>query len=138
SEEQIQKAVNVCWSNPYSVFSKPVGTSLVCIQGQWSNVVDGRLKGGLAALATSGGGEATYNPLHAFAPEAPKPWGITGLFAEYTGVHPPLEIAWPDVRAVRPLPAVNAAPTPSFAEPGGDVADAVPASPVEVPVRAIR
>ena len=138
SEEQIQKAVNVCWSNPYSVFSKPVGTSLVCIQGQWSNVVDGRLKGGLAALAASGGGEATYNPLHAFAPEAPKPWGITGLFAEYTGNHPPLEIAWPDVRADRPLPTMSSIPTPSFADVGGDVDDAVPASAVEVPVRAIR
>jgi cell division GTPase FtsZ len=138
SEEQIQKAVNVCWSNPYSVFSKPVGTSLVCIQGQWSNVVDGRLKGGLAALAASGGGEATYNPLHAFAPEAPKPWGITGLFAEYTGNHPPLEIAWPDVRADRPLSAMSSVPTPSFADVGSDVDDAVPVSAVAVPVRAIR
>jgi cell division GTPase FtsZ len=70
TEEQVQKAVNVCWSNPYSLFSKPVGTSLVCIQGQWSNVVDGRLKGGLAALATAAAGNATYNPLHAFAPDA--------------------------------------------------------------------
>jgi cell division GTPase FtsZ len=112
TEEQIQKAVNVCWSNPYSLFSKPVGTSLVCIQGQWSNVVDGRLKAGLAALATEGAGHATYNPLHAFAPDAPKPWGITGLFAEYTGNHPPLDIAWPDVRAVRPLSAAISAARP--------------------------
>jgi len=137
TEDQIQKAVNVCWSNPYSLFSKPVGTSLVCIQGQWSYVVDGRLKGGLAALATSGGGDATYNPLHAFAPEAPKPWGITGLFAEYTGNHPPLEIAWPDVRAIRPLPTVSSAPRPS-ADVVVDVDDAVPSPSVEVPVRAIR
>jgi cell division GTPase FtsZ len=128
TDEQIQKAVNVCWSNPYSLFSKPVGTSLVCIQGQWSNVVDGRLKAGLAALATAGAGNATYNPLHAFAPDAPKPWGITGLFAEYTGTHAPLEIAWPDVRAVRPLSAASSA-----AGPPRDGAPLQPSVAVEVP-----
>ena len=63
TEEQVEKAVNVCWSNPYSLFSKPVGTSLVCIQGQWSNVIDGRLKGGLAALATAGAGQCDLQPL---------------------------------------------------------------------------
>ena len=129
TEEQIQKAVNVCWSNPYSLFSKPVGTSLVCIQGQWSNVVDGRLKAGLAALATDGAGNATYNPLHAFAPDAPKPWGITGLFAEYTGTHAPLDVAWPDVRTVRPLPAAISAAKPPRAE---DLPE--PSVAIEVPV----
>ena len=123
TEEQIEKAVNVCWSNPYSLFSKPVGTSLVCIQGQWSNVVDGRLKGGLAALATAGADNATYNPLHAFAPDAPKPWGITGLFAEYTGNHPPLEIAWPDVPAVRQWSAMSSAARPAGAGVGIEVDD---------------
>jgi len=123
TEEQVEKAVNVCWSNPYSLFSKPVGTSLVCIQGQWSNVVDGRLKGGLAALATAGAGNATYNPLHAFAPDAPKPWGITGLFAEYTGNHPPLEIAWPDVRAFRQSSAMSSAARPTGAGVGTEVDD---------------
>ena len=138
TEDQIQKAVNVCWSNPYSLFSKPVGTSLVCIQGQWSNVVDGRLKGGLAALATAGQGDATYNPLHAFAPEAPKPWGITGLFAEYTGNHAPLEIAWPEVRTVRQWTAVSAAARAARAEIGGGVEETAPSPVVEVPVRHIR
>jgi len=109
TDEQIAQAIGMCWDNPYSLFSKPVGTSLVCIQGQWSNVVDGRLKGGLAALATAGAGHATYNPLHAFAPAVPKPWGITALFAEYTGNHPPLEIRWPEVRAVRPIWVPSAA-----------------------------
>jgi cell division GTPase FtsZ len=103
TDEQVQHAVGSCWENPYSLFSKPVGTSLICIQGQWSNVVDGRLKGGLAALATAGAAHATYNPLHAFAPAAPRPWGITALFAEYTGNHSPLEIDWPEVKPVRPL-----------------------------------
>ena len=151
TDEQVQKAVNVCWSNPYSLFSKPVGTSLVCIQGQWSNVVDGRLKGGLAALATSGAGNATYNPLHAFAPDAPKPWGITGLFAEHTGNHPPLEIDWPDVRSVRQLSAVSSAARPARVGTGNEVddVDILPAavvttedrrrpSAVEVPVLSMR
>jgi cell division GTPase FtsZ len=110
-EAQVQKAVNLCWDNPYSLFSKPVGTSLICIQGQWSNLVDGRLKGGLASLATAGSGNATYNPLHAFAPAAPKPWGITALFAEHTGNHAPLDIAWPEVRSVRQVPLVPALTT---------------------------
>ena len=109
---QVDDAVKRCCQNQFYAFSKPAGTSLVCIQGQWSNVVDGRLKAGLAALATEGAGHATYNPLHAFAPDAPKPWGITGLFAEYTGNHPPLDIAWPDVRAVRPLSAAISAADP--------------------------
>jgi cell division GTPase FtsZ len=138
TDEQVQKAVSVCWSNPYSLFSKPVGTSLVCIQGQWSNVVDGRLKGGLAALATAGPGGATYNPLHAFAPEAPKPWGITGLFAEYTGNHAPLEIAWPDVSAVRQWSAVSVVARPARAEFGSEIEEAEPSPVVEVPVRQIR
>jgi cell division GTPase FtsZ len=108
SDDEVRQAVEMCWENPYSLFSRPVGTSLVCIHGQWSNVVDGRIKGGLAALATAGPSQATYNPLHAFAPAAPRPWGVTALFAEYTGNHPPLQVEWPDVRSVR-QPFVTAA-----------------------------
>ena len=107
--EQVNEAVRICWDNPYSLFSKPVGTSLVCIQGQWSNIVDAHLKGGLAALAHGGASNATYNPLHAFASAAPKPWGLTALFAEYTGNHAPLDIDWPDVRSARPLWIATAA-----------------------------
>src|SRR5262245_14352802 len=127
--EQVEQAVKICWDNPYSVFSKPVGTSLVCIQGQWSNIVDGRLKGGLAALAAAGAANATYNPLHAFAPAAPKPWGITALFAEYTGNHPPLDVDWPEVRTVR-APWLPAASVPRAArtviEAGVDVVEERP------------
>jgi cell division GTPase FtsZ len=116
-DKDIEQAVATCWENPFSMFSKPVGTSLVCIQGQWSNVVDGRLKGGLAALAGASASQATYNPLHAFAPNAPKPWGITALFAEHTGNHPPLEIDWPDVRLIRRTAATasTAAQAPALA-----------------------
>src|SRR5262249_17816785 len=44
TDEQVDQAVRICWDNPYALFSKPVGTSLICIQGLWSNLVDGRLK----------------------------------------------------------------------------------------------
>ena len=94
SEEQVAEAVQTCWQNPYYSFSKPVGTSLVCIQGDWSNVVDASIKGGLAALATAGVHESRYTPLHARAVHAPRPWGVTALFAEDTGVHAPLDIDW--------------------------------------------
>ena len=129
TDEEVRRAVDMCWENPYSLFSKPVGTSLVCIHGQWSNLVDGRIKGGLAALATAGPGPATYNPLHAFAPAAPKPWGVTALFAEYTGNHPPLQIEWPDVRSVRqPLIASAAAAATHVVDGAADRTDAVPPS----------
>ena len=130
TDEDVQKAVTLCWENPFSLFSKPVGTSLVCIQGRWSNVVDGRLKGGLAALAGAGASQATYSPLHASAPDAPKPWGITALFAEHTGNHPPLEIDWPEVRSVRrPARATRVAPPlpiPADDEPPVEVEQSTP------------
>jgi len=136
-DEDVEQAVAMCWENPFSMFSKPVGTSLVCIQGQWSNVVDGRLKGGLAALAGSSASPATYNPLHAFAPNAPKPWGITALFAEHTGNHPPLEIDWPDVRFMRrtPVATSTAAPAPAIAaDDERSVEEEAPAPIEEAPV----
>ena len=93
-EEQIGEAVRTCWQNSYYAFSKPVGTSLVCIQGRWSNVVDAGIKGGLAAMAYAGGSESTYTPLYARAVQVPRPWGVTALFAEHTGTHAPLDIDW--------------------------------------------
>ena len=93
-DDQIRAAVLGCWENPYSAFDGIVGTSLVCIQGHWSNVVDGKIKGQLAALALRNGGDSPYNPLYARAVHAPRPWGLTTLFSEYTGNHSPLEIDW--------------------------------------------
>ena len=83
-----------CWDNPYCAFDGPAGTSLVCIQGDWSNVVDGKIKAQLAALALGQSAESPYNPLYARALRAPRPWGVTTLFAEYTGSHPALDIDW--------------------------------------------
>ena len=62
SEEQVADAVRTCWQNTYYSFSKPVGTSLVCIQGDWSNVVDAGIKGG---LATHGHRRRSGEHLHA-------------------------------------------------------------------------
>jgi cell division GTPase FtsZ len=105
-DDQIRAAVRGCWDNPYCEFNGPPGTSLVCIQGDWSNVVDGKIKGQLAALALGKSAEGPYNPLYARAVRAPRPWGLTAVFAEYTGNHPALDIDW---SAEKPLPLpVNA------------------------------
>jgi cell division GTPase FtsZ len=93
-DAQIEQAARCCWDNPYYAFAKPPGTSLICIQGEWSNVVDARIKGHLATLAMRGHGETRYTPLYARALCSPRPWGVTMLLAEYTGTHPPLDIDW--------------------------------------------
>lgn len=130
SDAQVQEAVRGCWDNPFSMFAQAVGTSLICIQGGWSNVIDGRLKGGLATMATSDSTHATYNPLYARASDAPKPWGITALFAEYTGNHPPLEIDWPEERAVRsPAPVRSGRSEPVIVHSRVEDVD-LPAAPV--------
>lgn len=108
SEEQVAEAVRTCWQNSYYSFSKPVGTSLVCIQGHWSNVVDAGIKGGLAAMASAGIPESLYTPLYARAVQVPRPWGVTALFAEDTGMHAPLDIDWGSERTPDPLPSVRA------------------------------
>ena len=113
SDTQIEEASRQCWENSYYSFTKPAGTSLVCIQGDWSNVVDGRIKGRLAAMAAGNAAESTYVPLYARPAHAPRPWGVTTLFAEYTGNHAPLEIAWPlDSRVSLPTRLQSAAPEP--------------------------
>ena len=94
TEEQVHDAVHGCWDNPYCAFGRDVGTSLICVQGEWSNVVDARIKGRFAALANGDAANATYNPLYARAPHVPRPWGVTAIFAEHTGSHPPLQIDW--------------------------------------------
>jgi cell division GTPase FtsZ len=119
-DEEIDRATSECWENPYYAFSKPPGTSLVCIQGEWSNVADARIKGRLATLAMNGQGEAAYTPLYARAVHSPRPWGVTMLLAEHTGAHQPLEVDWSFAResAQLPVPAATAVPaTPVAATP---------------------
>ena len=93
SDRDVQTAVQGCWDNAFCNFSEPVGTSLICIQGPWSNVADAKIKSGIAAHAIAAG-SATYNPLYARAFHMPQPWGVTALFAEHTGNHPPIDVNW--------------------------------------------
>jgi cell division GTPase FtsZ len=94
AHEQVDQAVQRCAVNPFCAFSRPPGTSLVCIQGEWSNVVDARIKSRLAATAMRTRANSPYNPLYARAVAAPRPWGVTAVFAEHTGPHQALEIDW--------------------------------------------
>ena len=123
TDEQIHEAVRGCWANPFCAFDGAVGTSLVCIQGNWSNVVDGKIKGQIAALALRQCADSPYNPLYARAVRAPRPWGVTTLFAEHTGNHPPLEIDWSAEKRV-PMRFNGASDTesPVDAEPEEEVA----------------
>src|SRR5262245_56804639 len=100
TDDMVEIAARQCCDNPYYAFRKPAGTSLICIQGDWSNVVDAKIKGRLAA-AIGVDSRSPYSPLYARALGTPKPWGVTALFAEYTGAHPPLEVDWSLERSVR-------------------------------------
>lgn len=93
-EPAVRAAIDHCMQNPYCAFSKPLGTSLVCIQGDWSNLADAKIKSGIASLALGSSARAPYNPLYARAFHTPRPWGVTALFTEFTGVHDPLPLEW--------------------------------------------
>ena len=143
--EEVAEAVRTCWQNSYYSFSKPVGTALVCIQGHWSNIVDAGIKGGLAARATQGMPESRYTPLYARAVQAPKPWGVTALFGEDTGVHAPLDIDWSTERKLERPPSVPMRPrdqgraTARRADPGASpvVAQPIDPSPTSTPAVAL-
>jgi cell division GTPase FtsZ len=103
TDAQIEAAALRCWDESYYAFRGQVGTSLVCIQGDWSNIVDAKIKSRIAGLAIGEGGvEHPYNPLYARADRTPRPWGVSGIFAEYTGASAALDLDWtPSSRAVR-------------------------------------
>jgi cell division GTPase FtsZ len=106
SDAQIDEASRQCWDNGYYSFSKPVGTSLLCIQGDWSNIADGKIKGRLSTWAAGNVEDSVYTPLYARSAHAPRPWGVTALFAEHTGIHEPLDVDWPlDSRVALPSAA---------------------------------
>jgi cell division GTPase FtsZ len=122
-DETIREAIGHCLQNPYCVFSKPVGTSLVCIQGDWSNMTDAKIKSGIAAAALGSTAGAPYNPLYARAFHTPRPWGVTALFTEYTGAHDALPLDWtikPSALNVRPA---NDTPAEPVAEPAAVAAE---------------
>jgi hypothetical protein len=112
----VEQAADRCCDNPYYAFHKPAGTSLICIQGDWSNLVDAQIKGRLAAAM---GAHATspYSPLYARAVGMPRPWGITALFSEHTGTHRPLEIDWSLEKGVRTMSSMPVVPEPVTADP---------------------
>ncbi len=124
---QVDDAVQRCCQNQFYAFSKPAGTSLVCIQGQWSNVVDARIKGHLAAAAMGTDAKSRYVPLYARTIETARPWGVTALFTEYTGAHQPLEIDWSFATGRVPIP-VDPIPIPVEAD--------LEVGPIPIPVEA--
>jgi cell division GTPase FtsZ len=99
-DELVERAARQCCDNPFYAFQKPAGTSLICIEGDWSNVVDAQIKGRVA-VATGVDARSHYSPLYARAVGMPRPWGVTALFAEYTGPLRPLELDWSLERGVR-------------------------------------
>ena len=99
-DDLVEQAARRCCDNPFYAFDRPPGTSLICIQGDWSNVVDAKIKGRLAT-AMGVDSRSPYSPLYARAVGTPKPWGVTALFAEYTGTHAPLELDWTLERGMR-------------------------------------
>jgi cell division GTPase FtsZ len=100
SDDVVEQAARRCCENPYYAFHKPAGTSLICIQGDWSNLVDAKIKGRVAA-AMGAEAKSPYSPLYARAMGTPRPWGVTALIAEYTGTHQPLEVDWSLERGAR-------------------------------------
>lgn len=125
-EPAVREAIAHCMQNPYCAFSKPLGTSLVCIQGDWSNLADAKIKSGIASLALGSSARAPYNPLYARAFHTPRPWGVTALFTEFTGVHDPLPLEWTiKPSALQFRPAANDAPE-VVAEVVADVAPIAP------------
>ncbi len=93
SDEMVEHAARRCCDNPYYAFQKPAGTSLICIEGDWSNLVDAQIKGRVT-VAMGADAKSPYSPLYARAVGMPRPWGVTALFAEYTGAQQPLEVDW--------------------------------------------
>jgi len=131
SDEMIDEAIRTCWRNPYYAFERQTGTSLVCIQGDWSNIADAKIKSRLAALAVGSHADSPYMPLYARSLRAPRPWGITALFAEYTGTHTPLAVDWGVDRSATPL---LPAPVPLQRVPAlGDDQEATPPPSVVAP-----
>jgi cell division GTPase FtsZ len=125
----VERAADRCGDNPYYAFHKPAGTSLICIQGDWSNLVDAKIKGRLAAAM---GAHATspYSPLYVRAVGMPRPWGVTALFSEYTGTHRPLDVDWSLEKGVRTVSAIPIVAEPAAVEPAA--VDSVEVEPVGV------
>ena len=107
TDAQIRDAVEACWQNPYCAFTKLPGTSLVCIQGDWSNLADAKIKSEIASRALGNVQDPRYNPLYARAVQTPRPWGVTALFTEYTGAHTATPLVWNSKPTTVDVPAIT-------------------------------
>ena len=140
SDAQIEAASRACWDESYYAFRGSVGTSLVCIQGDWSNIVDAKIKSQIAGLAIgASGAEHPYNPLYARADRTPRPWGVSGIFAEYTGQSASLELDWS--LSARPLRLGRQAGVMELQEPGRVLPPSVDqpgSAPVSIAARSVR
>jgi len=134
SDAQIDEASRQCWDNGYYSFTKRVGTSLVCIQGDWSNIADGKIKRRLGTWAAGDAEESVYNPLYARPSHTPRPWGVTALFAEHTGIHDPLDVDWPLDGRVSLRPPVQAVASERAAAAAAARAAATEPAPIAVVV----
>lgn len=125
-DQMVDAAAQECCGNPFYAFHRPAGTSLICIQGDWSNVADSKIKGRLA-MAMGVDSKSPYSPLYSRAVGAPKPWGVTALFAEYTGNHAPLDIDWALERGVRTSASFQRAEVePAASEPSASLVAETP------------
>ena len=74
SGEQVERAVRDCWGNSYYAFTRPAGTSLICIR----RLVEHRRRedqgrpGGVSHVGRSQPGSPRTRVAH-----SPKPWGVT-------------------------------------------------------------
>ena len=121
TDDQIEEAVKSCWDNPYYAFNGLPGTSLICIQGEWSNIADAKIKSRLAARASAGSTDSPYVPLYTRAVRAPRPWGVTTLFGEHTGAHEALDVDWSFASGA----GVSRIPVPGLAIEGTAVQETV-------------
>ncbi len=132
SDELIEHAARRCCDNPYYAFDKPAGTSLICIEGDWSNLVDAQIKGRVA-VAMEVDESPYYSPLYARAVGMPRPWGVTALFAEYTGPQRPLDVDWSLERGVRTTASVHRTVAEPIALKDARAVDAKSPDPVDPP-----
>ncbi len=130
ADQALEGAARGCWDNTFCNFSEPVGTSLICIQGPWSNVADAKIKSGIAGHAIAAGSSA-YNPLYARAFQMPQPWGVTALFAEHTGNHPPIDVNWSLESPIASTPLRRQPPAIEEVQP--EPATPPPVRPIEQP-----
>ncbi len=87
NDQLVEHAARRCCDNPYYAFHKPAGTSLICIEGDWSNLVDARIKGRIA-VAMGADANSPYSPLYARAVGMPKTVGCDGVVCRVHGRAP--------------------------------------------------